>query len=99
MQRLAATITLVDISSPLFRPEVIAARAGSWLGGVRLTQPGLFHLWGASGLVVAAALASFAAWGSNWGINERSASPAVAPKIIDLGDVTPDVGSMQGNRP
>jgi membrane fusion protein len=50
--------------SPLFRPEVIAARSGSWLGGVRLTQPGLYHLWGASGLVVAAALASFAAWGS-----------------------------------
>jgi len=48
----------------LFRPEALAARQTQWLGSVRLTQPLGYSLTALVGLVVAAAIGTFGAFGT-----------------------------------
>lgn len=43
------------MSTPLFRPEVLAAKRTGWLGGVSLAQP--IRLWVLTAFAAAAALA------------------------------------------
>jgi membrane fusion protein len=44
------------MTEPLFRPEVLKARQGSWLGGLSIAQP--LSLWALAGMAALAALAA-----------------------------------------
>ena len=50
--------------STLFRPEALAAKQTQWLGSVRLTQPIGYSLTAVVGLLVAAAIGTFGAFGT-----------------------------------
>lgn len=49
--------------SPLFRPEVLAARQAQWLGSIRIARPLSFTLVTGAALAMAAALMAYAWWG------------------------------------
>lgn len=51
------------MSTPLFRPEVMQAQQGQWLGAIRIGRPPQFAVVTAGALICAAALVSFAIWG------------------------------------
>jgi membrane fusion protein len=50
--------------SSLFRPESLQAKSGSWLGSVRLTQPTSYWFVASVGLIVAAVIGAFGAFGT-----------------------------------
>ena len=50
-------------ATPLFRPEVMQAQAGQWLGSIRIGRPLGFSLVTGAAVLMAAGLVSFAIWG------------------------------------
>lgn len=52
------------MTQPLFRPEVLEAKRGSWLGGISLAQPVRLWVLTLAAVVVASAIVLFVTWGT-----------------------------------
>jgi membrane fusion protein len=54
----------IAMTQPLFRPEVLEAKRGSWLGGISLAQPVRLWVLTLAAVVVASAIVLFVTWGT-----------------------------------